>query len=204
MTEQNRDQEHPLGPTEELLAREQAEAITRSQQPIPESVKAEAPVLDSPGPETTQQTEAEQAQEREREDQEQREWEAKRDAQGQEQASGWLQAPQDEGITSHPPPDASPASPGKEQHQQAIAEETGERSGGMKRTISTKTQLGAVVTLDGIYVVPRYQTVIKETPIEDKVSYMRKLAKERGSEPQPQERQLGQEKEKDRDRDRDR
>ena len=203
MPENERDQEHPLGPTEELLAREQAEAITRSQQPALKSVNAEAPRLDNPAPEPAHQTEAEQAQEqerREREEQEQRKWEAKRDSQGQEQAPGWLQAPQDEGITSHPTPDTSPASPGKEQHQQAVAEETGERSGGMKRTISTKTQLGAVVTLDGVYVVPRYQTVIKETPMQDKVNYMRKLVKEQGSERQQQEGQQGQEKDRDRER----
>ncbi len=55
----------------------------------------------------------------------------------------------------------------------------------MKRTISTKTQLGAVVTLDGVYTVPRYQTVIKETPLTEKdegskqrVSVLKDLAKE--------------------------
>lgn len=203
MPENEREQEHPLGPTEELLAREQAEATARSQQPQPESTIAEAQ-QDNPPLEPAHQTEAEQAQEqerRERAEQEQREWEAKRDRQGQEQAQGqepapgWLQAPQDEGITSHPTPDASPASPGKEQHEQAVAEGMGDRSGGMKRTISTRTQLGAVVTLDGVYVVPRYQTVIKETPIQDKISYIRQLAKEQGS-----GRQQEQEKGKDRDR----
>jgi|GEM_PF-4845160 len=197
MPEQERDQEQPLGPTEELLAREQAEAITRSQQPAPESLNAETPVHNNSTLAPAPQTEAEQAEERER-----HEREAQRDGQGQEQAPGWLQAPQNEGITSHPTPDTSPASPGKEQHQQALAEEAGER-GGMKRTISTKTTLGAVITLDGAYVVPRYQTVIKETPMQDKVSYMRQLAKEQGNGRQ-QGQQPEQEKGRDRDRDRER
>lgn len=115
---------HPLGPTEELLAREQAE-----QKPEGSILKPEAEP---------------------------------------EQPAGWLNAPQQEGILSHPTPDTSPASPGKEQHQQAVAEETREPGGGMQKTISTKTQLGAVVTLDGAYVVPRYQTTVKETPSQSR------------------------------------
>ncbi len=110
---------HPLGPTEELLAREQAE-----QKPEGSILKPEAE---------------------------------------SEQPAGWLNAPQQEGILSHPTPDTSPASPGKEQHQQAVAEETREPGGGTKK-ISTRTELGCVVTLDGIYSVPRYTTTVKEEP----------------------------------------
>lgn len=127
---------HKLGPTEELLASEQAE-----QRPEGSILKPE---------------------------------------EEREQPAGWLDSPQNEGIFSHPPPDASPASPGKEQHQQAVAEETREPSGGMQKSISTKTQLGAVVTLDGVYVVPRYQTTVKEAPLQGQ-GYSRDFTREQNS-----------------------
>lgn len=161
-----------VGPTEARLAREQAEAMA-SRQPLA------PPAADSPQSAEQDQGQREQAAE------EQRAWEARQQDQAQTPPS-WLQAPQQEGILSHPTPEASPASPGKEQHEQALAEEMGEPHAGMKKTITTKTQLGAVVTLDGAYVVPRYQTVIKETPMQEKVSYMRQKAQEQGSERQAQ------------------
>ncbi len=129
------EQKQQLGPTEELLAQEQAAAVAKSQRLVPEAAPQE--------PASSLEAEP-------------------------EQPASWLEAPQNEGTLGHPSPDTSPASPGKEQHQQAVAEETREPGGGMQKTISTKTQLGAVVTLDGAYVVPRYQTTVKETPSQSR------------------------------------
>lgn len=182
------EQNQPLGPTEELLAKAQAEAIAQSQQPASDN-QVEADTQPDPLFEhtTAGMTNAQEQQPE------------------QQEPFSILQAPQDEGTRSHPTPETSPVAPGKEQHQQAVAEEMGEPGGGMKRTISTKTQLGAVVTLDGAYSVPRYQTVIKETPLPDKgeggkqrVSVLKDLAKEQSR------RDLRQEPEQNRERDRDR
>jgi len=177
MPEQEQEETKRLSPTEELLAKAQEEAIAQSQQPaLDNQVEADtqpAPLFEHTTAGMTNAQEPEQ-----------------------QEPFSILQAPQNEGTLSHPTPETSPVVPGREQHQQAVAEEMGEPGSGMKRTISTKTTLGAVVTLDGVYAVPRYQTVIKETPMQDKVSYMRQLAKDQGSGRQQEQQEPTKERDK--------
>ncbi len=205
MPENQESKEEVSGTTEGLITQTEADAIAKQQQPALENLDSLAQqsgaVL-----ETDLAKEKEQQEWRERQEQEQKEWAERRDAGGQEKLPGWLEAPQNEGVNSHPPPDASPASPGKQQHQQAMAANMREQSEGNKEIV-TKTQLGVLVTLDGVYVVPKYKSVTRDKSAEP--SLRERFAKDQSSgRPQGKEQEQGkakeQNKEQNRDRDRDR
>lgn len=199
MPDEQGNKEQPLSATEEAAAKAEAEAIARQQQPPPEKLNMEAPQPDAVQEAAPNQAREQQEQEwRERQEQEQREWEARQEAEGKEQPKSWLEAPQNEGINSHPPPDASPASPGKQQHQQAMAAST-QGNGG--KEIVTKTQLGVLVTLDGVYVVPKYTSVTRDK--REEPSLRERFTKDQSS-GRPQQKEQEKTKDKDRDKDRDR
>lgn len=199
MSENQDGKEQTSGATEEQIAQAEAEAITKQQQPALENLDSLAQQPDAVlQADLTKEKELQEW--RGRQEQEQREWAEKRDAGGQEKLPGWLEAPQNEGINSHPTPDASPASPGKQQHQQTMTANMREQGEGNKEIV-TKTQLGVLVTLDGVYVVPKYKSVTRDKSAEP--SLRERFAKDQSS-GRPQEQEQGKAKERNKEQDRDR
>lgn len=209
-------QERPLGPTEELIAEHQAKAIIEAQEPsrAKEVETDQQPPAHEVNHTHTALQEQQLREEQERRDAQEREGQAQREAEANrstpnQQHHSSLEAPQNEGISTHPMRDSNPMSPAREQHQQALGEDADR--GGVQRTINTRTKLGVVVTMEGLYVVPKYETRITEKPIREKgqerpqadkaqggekqISYLRELARTQRSRP-PREK----DKTKDRDK----
>lgn len=192
-SEKEQEQERPLGPTEELLAEDRAEATIKDQQPEKEDLSHQRTAEKEREEQQSQQREPEpiareagkeqpglQGQ-REREDQERRTQEEQEHRSAQEREE---QERKEAEAKQHEQSQA--------EQQQRVRDAVGKKSQSQEQQV-----LGYTITMDGLYIVPKYQPY-KRSLLGQAYDYVTDKL-EASREQKPQEQQEGREEKQEKD-----